>query len=457
MRFIKSALATLIFKVIAMAAGLAVSIVIARVLGPEGRGVYALVMTIIVMSASFGVFGLPSANTFFAAKNALMARTIGTQSIITGLAGAALSIVVIFLLNKFNPAIFRGLNEATWALTFAIIPLFLWGNLFAFAYLGRGKILAFNTFETGQRVIFFVLSVFILWYLNRPIETYLAVVLTAVGIMTAVYIINYFRDVSPGSIYESSYTATSLGYGIKSYVATLLTLAVLRSGVLFTNYFGGNEAAGLFSVAQQMSELVIIIPTVVGAILFGRVSKGDSYYLTPMVLRTTTAVFLPVTMVMFLASDWLILSVFGTEFSGSITALKIMLPGAFLLGLEVIIAQDIAGRGYPWPAVLAWVPVLIMNVVGYVVLIPGSGVNGAAISVSVSYLVIFGLITTYYVKLSGTGLLQLFLIKKEDVQILIEEFQSLISGTHSKANEGKQSAIETVSDQAEAEVPSLGR
>ena len=456
MRFIKSALASLIFKFIAMAAGLAVSIVIARVLGPEGRGVYALVMTIIVMSASFGVFGLTAANTFFAAKNGQMARTIGTQSIIAGLAGAVLSILVIFLMDKFSPTIFRGLNNDTIALTVAMIPLFLWGNLFAFAYLGRGKILAFNTFETGQRVIFFVLSLLVIWYWHKTFETYLVMVLFAIGIMTAVYIINYFRDVSPGSIYESSYTAASLGYGIKSYVATLLTLAVVRSGVLFTNYFGGNEAAGFFAVAQQMSELVIIIPTVVGTILFGRVSKGDSYYLTPMVLRTITAIFFPMTLLLFFVSDPLIMFVFGAEFIRSVTLLKLMLPGAFLLGLEVIMAKDIAGRGYPWPAVLAWIPVLIINVAGYVILIPEFGVNGAAMSVSVSYLIIFALITVYYVKLSGTGLSNLFLIKKEDVQILIEEFQSLISRKQPAVNEGRQSEDQAISGQTKAEMQNVG-
>ncbi len=457
MRFLKSVSTTLFFKAIALAAGLFVSIVVARVLGPEGRGVYALVMTILVMSVSFGVFGLTTANTFFAAQNTHMARTIGTQSLIAGMIGAALSILAIFLINKFSPTILRGLNDATLALTMALIPLFLWGNLFAFAYLGRGKIHAFNTFETGQRVIFFVLSLLILWHWQKSIEIFLAAVLSAIALMTAVYIVNYFRDVSPGPIYKSTYTATSLGYGVKSYLATLLTLAVVRAGVLFTNYFGGNEAAGIFAVAQQISELVIIIPTVVGTILFGRVAKGDSYYLTPMVLRTITAIFFPISLLLFFVSEPLIIFVFGPEFASSITILKLMLPGAFLLGLEVIMAKDIAGRGYPWPAVLVWIPVLFINIVGYVILIPEFGINGAAISVSVSYLAIFALITTYYVKLSGTSLSKLFLIRKEDVLILIDELQSLISGKPPAANESKPSEIQTVSNQTKAEMPSVGR
>ena len=455
MRFLKSVSTTLVFKAIAMAAGLAVSIVIARVLGPEGRGVYALVMTIIVMSASFGVFGLTAANTFFVAKNGQLARTIGTQSVIAGLAGALLSILVIYFLHTMNPAIFKGLNDVTLELTSAMIPLFLWGNLFAFAYLGRGKILAFNSFETGQRAIFFVLSLLILWHWQKSLEIYLAAVLSVIGILVMVYIINYYRDISHGPIYESGYTATSLGYGIKSYMATLLTLTVMRSGVLFTNYFGGNENAGFFAVAQQISELVIIIPTVVGTVLFGRISRGDSYYLTPLVLRTITALFLPVTLLLFYVGDWLIISIFGEAFTGAIVPLKIMLPGAFLLGLEVIMAKDIAGRGYPWPAVLAWVPVLIINVVGFVVLIPRFGVNGAAISVSISFLTIFALITSYYVKLTETSFSRLFLIQKQDVRTLLTEFQSLIFANRLTENKGRQSENQTASDQTKTKMQSV--
>jgi len=456
MRFIQSALTTLAFKIIAMAAGLAVSVVIARVLGPEGRGVYALVMTIIVLSASFGVFGLTASNTYFAAKDGSMARTIGMQSLITGLIGAGLAILTIQFIKIIGPSAFRGLDDALLGLTCALIPLFLWGNLFAFAFLGRGRILAFNTFETGQRVIFFAFSFIFLWMFQNTLETFLAAVLSVLGLLVVLYIIYYFRNAAPGPFYESGYTAASIAYGIKSYVATMLTLAVMKSGVLFVNYFGGNDDAGFFAVAQQISELVIIIPTVVGTVLFGRVSKGDSYYLTPMVLRTITAVFLPVTLVMFLGSDWLIRFVFGTEFSSSITALKIMLPGAFLLGLEVIIAKDLAGRGYPWPAVLSWVPVLFINILGFVILIPKFGVNGAALSVSISFLVIFLVITAYYVRLSKSSLGELFLVRQEDVRILKSQLTSIISGTFSKPNKGKYSADSALADQNKTEMQSVG-
>ena len=70
MRFIKSAGTTLAFKIIAMSFGLGISVLIGRAMGPEGRGVYGLVMTVIMISSVFGVFGLGAANVVMEVRHA---------------------------------------------------------------------------------------------------------------------------------------------------------------------------------------------------------------------------------------------------------------------------------------------------------------------------------------------------------------------------------------------------
>lgn len=455
MRFIHSAATTLLFKAVAMIAGLAVSIVIARVLGPEGRGIYALIMTIVVMSASFGVFGLTASNTYFIARDPSKARAIGMLSLFAGIAGTLLCIVAVMSIQTWSPQMLQGLNQTLLWLTLALVPLFLWGNLFSFAYLGRGKILAFNTFETGQRVIFLVCAVALLWFAQINIESFMSWVLTAVAVLVTLYLLYYFFSAPAGSTTDNSLNKPALAYGIKSYIATMLTLVVMRSGVLFVNYFNGNVDSGLFAVAQQISELVIIVPTIVGTVLFGRVSRGDSYHLTPLVVRVITLLFLPITVGLFFGSDWLIAAIFGAEFTGSVLLLQIMLPGAFLLGLEVILAQDLAGRGYPWPAVLMWLPTMIVNLFGYLFLIPKLGVSGAAISVSVSFAVIFILIVAYFIRLTNTKLTELFIVRFDDIKII----QSIAFGVFGKntnsAKAGDNNAVSTVSDQNKVEAQSI--
>ena len=420
MRFIHSAGATLVFKAIAMISGLAASIIIARVLGTEGRGIYALIMSIVVMAASFGVFGLTASNTYYLAGQNRRVRAIGVHSLLAGILGALLTVLIVHAIRYTYPSILQGLNDSLLWLALAIVPLFLWGNLFSFAYLGRRKIFAFNAFETAQRVIFFSLSVILLWALSTTFEIYFTAVLVAVTILVISYITYYFIGAPEGPLFNSELLKPSFSYGIRSYVATLLTLAVMRSAVFFVNHFGGNTEAGLFAVAQQVSELLIIVPSVVGIVLFGRISDGSSDNLTPRVVRTIAFTFLPASIGLFFASDFLVVFIFGIEFLPAAGALRWLVPGSYLLGLQVLLANDIAGRGYPWPAVLFWVPTLIVNFTAYYFLIPGMGINGASISLSLSFALMFVLISVYYIRTRKVMFSELFIIKSEDIRTLLQ-------------------------------------
>ena len=76
MRFIRSSSITLIFKAMAMLCGFGVSILIGRTLGPEGRGVYGLVMTIIILALNFGLFGFAGANTYLISSDKNRSRSL---------------------------------------------------------------------------------------------------------------------------------------------------------------------------------------------------------------------------------------------------------------------------------------------------------------------------------------------------------------------------------------------
>jgi O-antigen/teichoic acid export membrane protein len=419
MRFIKSASTTLVLKILAMAFGLGVSVLIGRVLGPEGRGIYGLVMTVIILSSTFGLFGLGSANAYFISKDKSCARAVGRQSLFAGIVGAILSGIIVFVVQLFAPGVLKGLEGNVFLVTLMMIPLFLWGNLYSRAYLGLGKVVAFNTFETVGRGIFFGAAVVMVLIMKKDMATYLTTALICLVILSAWYLIRYFQISPAGKAKAQSLFTLSITYGVRPWIAALFTWVTIRSGIFFVNYFRGTSEAGLFSVAQQISELLIIIPSVVGAILFPRVASGDSKDLTAKVLRTMNAFFLPLFLLLALLAEPIITLLFGAEFLASATALRIILPGAFLLGLEVIIAGDIAGRGYPWPVALLWIPVFVINSVGYILLVPSHGINGAALATTISYSIVFVYMTFYLRRMTGFGFSEMFIPRITDLKAIL--------------------------------------
>lgn len=139
-------------------------------------------------------------------------------------------------------------------------------------------------------------------------------------------------------------------------------------------------------------------------------------------------IFLPMLILLAIFAKPLIVILYGQEFVQSGTVLLILLPGAFLLGLEVIAAGDIAGRGYPWPAALVWIPLFGLNVLGYLLLIPRFGINGAALSTTITFALAFIYLTAYLKKMSGFSLRQMFVPRLEDVRTMVKSFSRALRG-----------------------------
>ena len=364
-------------------------------------------------------------------------------------------IIVVCVINANWPEVLGNLdNRLLWA-TLALVPLFLWGALFSSAYLGRGKVIHYIMFETGQRAVFMLTAIIALWFLHWGVGSYMTLVALSVGILILIYISLYFKSVPDGPILNLKLVPSAMGYGIRTYSATVVTFAVMRSGIFFVNYYGGKGDAGLFAIAQQMSELLVIVPSVIGTLLFSRIAGGNSKELTARVTRTTAAVFLPLFIILAVGRKTLITILFGSSFLPASEAFLILLPGTFFLGLEVIIASDIAGRGYPWPAALAWIPILIMNVIGYTTLIPRYGINGAAVSSTISFLTIFAFILWYYRRLSGQKLRNMFIIDKNDIRKILSIHREVVPA-RLILKYGRRNDVEANCHKSEAEIESIG-
>jgi O-antigen/teichoic acid export membrane protein len=418
MRFMQSATLTLILKGVALVTGLGVSIVVARTLGPEGRGQYALIMTIVALASNLGSFGLAASNTFFLAKDASRVKAIGFMSVYAGIVGTMLSAVLLALLYLFAPSVLKGLDLPLLVLTLMLIPLFLWGSIFSAAFLGRGDIINFNLFETAQRTLFLVLAIPLLWLMSWSLVSYLWVVVGAIGFVTLFQTVRYFSNAPAGPLVDRTLIGPAWRYGVRSYLAGLFTIVAMRIGILFVNHYLGTGSAGLYSTAQQVMELLIIVPSVLGTVLFGRISDGRSDHLTGKLIRVVVIGYLPIMVGLLLFTEPLITLLFGAQFLPATAATRILLPGSFLLGLEVILVNDLRGHGYPWKAVLIWIPVFVASSIGYIVITPVYGLEGAAWVTTASYVAVFAYIAYCYRQYSKESLFKTLVPTGEDLAAL---------------------------------------
>jgi O-antigen/teichoic acid export membrane protein len=171
---------------------------------------------------------------------------------------------------------------------------------------------------------------------------------------------------------------------------TLLGLLVLRAGVFFVQRLAGSVALGEYSIASQLAEVIGILPASVALVLFPRLASdlSGSWRLT---LRTAAIVggLLAVTAgVVGAIAEPLIALAYGAAFAGSVAQLRLMLPGVVFFGMLSVLSQFIAAVGMPLSIVWAWAAGFVAIVVLCGWLVPLAGAAGAALAVSITYLVL---------------------------------------------------------------------
>ncbi|MCI0658387.1 MAG: polysaccharide biosynthesis C-terminal domain-containing protein, partial [Acidobacteria bacterium] len=186
---------------------------------------------------------------------------------------------------------------------------------------------------------------------------------------------------------------SSVGYGAKAYVAALLAYLIVRSDMLLVNMLRGTSDAGVYSIAVQITDLIYLLPMSIGLVLFPRLTRhheGDPVFAMK-VARHTAFLMLVLCAAAALLAHPVIKLLYGESFLPAVRALWWLLPGIWAYGVCNQVATQLASSGMPLPAVLVWVPPLVLNLILNLAWIPRWGIQGAAASSSVAYFLVLAL------------------------------------------------------------------
>ena len=115
-RFNKNIISTFFFQLLLILIGILVSILLARVLGPTGRGIFALILIVPETVIKIGSFGIESATVFLIAEKKYPTRLVVSNSCMLTLLSCL--IIIIFFIFLFNLEIFHKFianNQIAWS------------------------------------------------------------------------------------------------------------------------------------------------------------------------------------------------------------------------------------------------------------------------------------------------------------------------------------------------------
>src|SRR3954468_4662345 len=121
-RFRSDVLLMLVTKFGALILNVVTSVIVARALGPSGRGAVAVALSLTLVLVQIGSSGLATANPYYAAKEPqARSRIIGNSIYLAVVLGIVLKGIAALVKVQF-PSVVRGLDWTSLALVMVAIP-----------------------------------------------------------------------------------------------------------------------------------------------------------------------------------------------------------------------------------------------------------------------------------------------------------------------------------------------
>jgi O-antigen/teichoic acid export membrane protein len=383
--------------VILLPLGVAVSVLVTRALGPAGRGELAVATTLAAVCVQFTNLGLHTSNTYLVSKrpellSALTANTLALSLMLGGL-GALIAWATVLTLPRLAP-----LNGPLLVLSLLWVPLALAYMLVQNLLIGIQQVRASNRVEVAQKLLGIALLAGIIWAGRATPTTAFAANLAAllVALLAILWALRSHLTwplaPAPGLLAEHA------RYGLKSYFTSLCAYLMLRIDVLMVQYMRGPEQVGYYSVAVNMADLLYMVPSTVGVLLFPRLSampnRAEQWRQAKRATLAMLAFLGPLAVIASLAAPWVTRLLFGPAFLPAVPAFVWLMPGIVAYG-SAFASSFLMGVGLPWPVLVIWGLLVLLNVGLNWLLIGRLGFVGASVSSSITYITCFIVLTLY--------------------------------------------------------------
>ncbi len=411
---------------------LAKNVLFTRLLGPEGRGVYGLLMTVPTLVVSFGNLGFGLGSVYLAARKKADPRALLGNALVFALVHGGVLCLVGIGLYRLQQAELITLDgaDAIHGFVLASIPLLLFHNL------GLDLLMAHKAihFLNLLKVVFSVLPMAVMLGIFLATgDTLTASLYSWPASLAVVGILAFLRlrrlAGGPPRV-RPALAGQALRFGLRGTVSQFANSISRRVDVLFLAHYWGAEAVGFYAAAVSLAEIVLAVSdTVSTPFLPIRLSMDDEAgkAFSPLVTRYVLLIMAVICLGAAVAAKPAILALFGRDFSRSLTPMILLLPGVLALSLYDFLKTDVLGLGRPGFISLVSVLAMAVNLALNVLLIPAHGPAGAALASSAAYGLSCACLVVFVARKTETPLRTMIIPSRADLAFVAGRIGSIIS------------------------------
>ena len=402
---------------IALAAVLA--ILVARTLGPAGRGIYSLPAILAAFVTSL-YSGLSAATSFYLLRES-KGRGALRAAFSTAAAFVVFGIISVVALAFVTRQPWAALPAAL-VLPSSAITMIAIGYCYGINRVPLGNYL--NLFTTST-ILVLVAGGFFLFQRTASIAiTAWIIGQTIVAIVALVLMLFHSRRLEGGSVPLTAFAS----YAAKVGFVNLVTLLNYRADVYIVATLTSVAALGLYTVAVSGAETLLVLTQVLAAVTLPRIGSmrpNDAAVFTARCVRLSFAASLVLGFAALLLAAPAVRLFFGPAFLGSVPSLQILVAGVVALSIGGLLSNFFTlTLGKPQVPLLVAAISAVTCIGLSIALVPGIGIAGAAIATSSAYVVGQAVAIALFCRGSGIALSHVLFPSSGD----IASYRSMIAG-----------------------------
>jgi O-antigen/teichoic acid export membrane protein len=400
--FARQGALTVVFSGLTLATNMVTGVLVARALGPSGRGELIAVLTATQMMGWAFAFGCSEATAYRESRHGRDDGVVSAWLVLSLPAG----LIAVLVGEAMLPVLLHAQSSETLRLArlFMLSALFVpLGLLSVGLLLGGRRFLLYNVFALVQPVAVAVAYVG-LWGLGVlttavALGANVAVSLT-VGIVLAVVTLR-------GRITRPAWSRAwpNVGYGARVHGTNVGGMMNARLDLLIIPAFLAASHVGLYSVATNVSWVVVTVAAAIAAIVLPEAARDPQQGVKTVVrsLQATLGVALVLALGIAAVAGVALRVLYGSSFEAAEDALLLLLPGSVFYACAGVLWSGLYALNRPLTAAATQGFGALVTVVGLLVFLERGGITAAAIVSTVSYAGVFASGLVLYRRAAGLG------------------------------------------------------
>lgn len=385
---------------------LASGIILARALQPAAKGVYTTATTTATIVLMLGSLGVNKAMTYRLAKAGTTdpATVHRTGFLVSLVNGVFVTAVMVVLAIAVGDRLFAGVPTGVLIAAAPICLLTLVRGAWEGALRGEQRNQAVNGMSLVQSATFVaaVSCIALIWHLSAESAVALRVGALAASAAFALWQLGLGKALTRGR-FDRRIALSLVAFGVPYAVVTMAQNISYRFDILLVQGFEGSSAAGIYSITTALTEMMWYLPLAVGYVVFPRAAasrREDAAGEAAALSRWTLAAIIGAVAVVAVITRPLITTMFGEAYAPAVDSTRLILLGTVTNVWYLILGSYLIGQGRLRAVALTTVLGVVVNLGCNLVLIPSFGIEGAAVSSSISYTLTGLLVLVVFVRQS---------------------------------------------------------